>query len=281
MSLAAKNLEIALGERQAQAWQIAQKAAHLLQSEYGAEKVRLFGSMRDRRRVRLDSDIDLAVWGLPDQCYHQAINQLFDLDPAFKIDLVRFEDASPALQFAISTTATDLEQSADAALFLSLTSGKRIMVRSAVLIGQIQQNLDELAQLTQVAQRLWQKILETNDLDYLGSLALTLHSFYSGAERILREIAQEIDGSLPDGADWHRRLLRQMSADAPGIRPAVIRSTTRERLEDYCAFRHLVRNVYTFNLRLDRLQPLAVDLPACYQSLKQDCDDFCQFLEIQ
>ncbi|MBF2000265.1 MAG: hypothetical protein IGS38_06060 [Synechococcales cyanobacterium M58_A2018_015] len=70
-----------------------------------------------------------------------------------------------------------------------------------------------------------------------------------------------------------------MSAEIPGIRSALISLTTRHRLDDYCAFRHLVRNVYTFNLRLDRLQPLAVDLPACYQALKEDCEQFCQALE--
>ena len=38
-----------------------------------------------------------------------------------------------------------------------------------------------------------------------------LHSFYSGAERIFREIARTVDASMPESVDWHRRLLRQMS----------------------------------------------------------------------
>ncbi len=61
--------------------------------------------------------------------------------------------------------------------------------------------------------------MRARDLD---GVALNLHGFYAGVERIFEEIAREIDGSLPAGPEWHRDLLLQMSAEVAGTRPPVI-----------------------------------------------------------
>lgn len=224
------------------------------------------------------SDIDLAVWGLSDDRYYQSLAELLDLDPEFSIDLVQVESASPPLQHAILTTGIELENRSVQALTLPTLPTNNPMTQYAPLIGQIRQDLTELAGLIQQTGRLLQKVLDTGDEDYLGTIALNLHSFYTGTERIFRDIAQGIDGGLPEGADWHRRLLRQMSAEIPNTRPPVITIETRTALDEYCAFRHVVRNIYTFNLRLDRVQQLAEKLPNCYQLLRQDCENFCNMI---
>lgn len=152
------------------------------------------------------------------------------------------------------------------------------MTAYALLIGQIRQDLTDLERLVTQTIALLKKVQMTGDEDYLGTVALNLHSFYSGAERIFREIARMVDASMPDGTDWHRRLLRQMSAEISDIRPAVLTEATRNALNEYCAFRHVVRNVYTFDLRAIRIQELAAELPACYELLRQDTESFCGFL---
>lgn len=53
------------------------------------------------------------------------------------------------------------------------------------------------------------------------------------------------------GADWHRDLLLQMSAAIDGVRPPVISQETRFCLDESRGFRHGVRNLYTFNRRLE------------------------------
>lgn len=70
-----------------------------------------------------------------------------------------------------------------------------------------------------------------------------------------------------------------MSAEVAGTRPPVIDRTTRDCLDEYRGFRHVVRNVYTFNLRASRLQELVADLPACYGALARDLTTFCDFLD--
>jgi predicted nucleotidyltransferase len=264
-----------LTQRQKKGWETAQVAARLLKAQFKVERVALFGSLLTVAKMHEASDIDLAVWGLADAAYLSAVTQLLALDPDFSIDLVQVEAAAPALRQSIFTSGIELNDT-DLPTFPHLAS--QPMTTYAPLIGLIQQNLDELAQLTESAQRLLIKFQQTQDEDYLGTLALDLHGFYSGAERIFREIAQTVDGSVPDQSDWHRRLLRQMAAEIPGIRQPVISQHTRNLMDDYCAFRHVVRNIYTFNLRADRIQPLASVLPDALNSLKRDCEDFCHHL---
>jgi len=153
------------------------------------------------------------------------------------------------------------------------------MSRYAVLMGQLQRHLRELTQLVTNTQALMMKVQTTGDPDYLGTVALNLHSFYSGVERLLREVALVMDGSLPNGADWHRRLLQQMATEVPDLRPALLRETTLKSLHELCAFRHVVRHVYTFELIPERVIALAHDLPDCLAQVEADVAQFCQFLQ--
>ncbi len=59
----------------------------------------------------------------------------------------------------------------------------------------------------------------------------------------------------------------------------VISRETRHCLDEYRGFRHVVRNVYAFNLLLSRLQELAGQLRECYLSVKSDLDEFTGFLD--
>ena len=71
----------------------------------------------------------------------------------------------------------------------------------------------------------------------------------------------------------------QMSAEVPGMRPPVILMNTRSCLDEYRGFRHVVRNVYAYNLRPWRMKDLVAELPACYESIQHDLADFSVFLE--
>ena len=150
--------------------------------------------------------------------------------------------------------------------------------RYAVLIGQIQQFLSDLQIVVERSQKLLQKYQTTQDDDYIGTLALNLHGFYTGVERCLEEVARQLDESVPSGTDWHRRLLRQMTAELPDLRPPVIQSETRHRIDEYRSFRHVVRNVYTFDLQPDRVVVLAEKLVATFTAFKSDMETFCDFL---
>jgi len=91
---------------------------------------------------------------------------------------------------------------------------------------------------------------------YLDSVALNLHSFYSGVERLFELIARHVDRALPDSKTWHRDLLQQMARDLVDLRPAVISQDSAQTLDEFRRFRHLVRNVYKMNLIPDKMAGL-------------------------
>jgi len=149
------------------------------------------------------------------------------------------------------------------------------MTKYAVLIGQIQQEITELDRLVENNERLFAKLKATHDDDdYLGSIALNLHGFYSGVERIFKQIAQMIEGAVPDQGDWHRQLLRQMTVTIPQFRAPVICQATKIALDEYCSFRHAVKNIYSLNFKSERLEQLTTNLPNCFAALRQDLLNF-------
>jgi len=121
--------------------------------------------------------------------------------------------------------------------------------------------------------------MTNNDDAYYDAVALNLHGFYTGVERIFSDIAKTIEKDFPEDFDWHRQLLLQMSADIPDIRPKAIEIETRHCLDEYRSFRHVVRNVYTFHFRFSRLNELASESRACYEKIFKDLDGFIAFLK--
>lgn len=149
----------------------------------------------------------------------------------------------------------------------------------AALAARIRQRLQDVEKVVSRAELLLNQAQEKQDDGYLDGVALNLHGFYGGIERILEDIARSLDASVPSGPEWHKDLLLQMADRMNAIRSPVIRIETRQCLDEYRGFRHLVRNVYTFNLRPSRLIELASELRACYEATGRDLANFVEFLE--
>ena len=105
-----------------------------------------------------------------------------------------------------------------------------------------------------------------------------IHDFYTGVEKIFRRIATRVDQDLPTGEDWHVQLLQRMSVPLEEIRPQVIDEPLERNLEEYLRFRHLFRNIYGFELKWGRCQPLAERLHKTFADLKEQIGDFRDFL---
>ncbi|MCZ6675695.1 MAG: hypothetical protein O7E52_00440 [Candidatus Poribacteria bacterium] len=133
------------------------------------------------------------------------------------------------------------------------------------LEGEIRQVQAEIQQHSELANFLYE------------SLALKLHNFYNGCERIFRLIASDLNGALPTGQDWHRRLLSRMSMSYRE-RPAVLTSETVRRLQEYLAFRHVVRNLYGFELEPQRLQHLVTGHFPLWHRFETEVREFVNWL---
>ncbi|MBC8448728.1 MAG: hypothetical protein H8D78_13355 [Chloroflexi bacterium] len=147
------------------------------------------------------------------------------------------------------------------------------------IAGRIRTELPELAQVVERATRIWQRAVVSTDDYYVDAAALNLHGFYAGIERLLEIIADGIDQTKPSGPHWHEELLRQMAAEIPGVRPPVLSPQARDRLDRYRGFRHVVRNVYTFNLDAEQIEVLIRQLPPTMEQVSQELLVFADFLE--
>jgi len=143
----------------------------------------------------------------------------------------------------------------------------------------IREELSEIRRSIQRAKQAWSLALNEDDSLYLDSVALNLHDFYNGLERIFERIAENIDEIKPEGLNWHQEILRQMVIEIPKVRPAVISQDLREELDKYRAFRHIVRNIYAHNFRIDKIKDLMGNIDKVLNKLEENLQIFCEFLE--
>jgi hypothetical protein len=149
----------------------------------------------------------------------------------------------------------------------------------AKLAERIRQELGEISRVVTRISEGWERARRSNDDYYLDSVALNLHGFYSGFERLFTQIAEVVEGDLPHGESWHQLLLRRMMTEVPMMRPAVISKETGAELDDYRGFRHVVRNVYAYKFDPDKLEKLVRSVPDLFAQLKAELLAFAAFLE--
>ena len=150
---------------------------------------------------------------------------------------------------------------------------------AAILSARIDTELSELKRVVERTLQAWDKAVKQDDDFYLDSVALNLHAFYSGLERIFEKLASTIDGSVPSAANWHQELLTQMQTEIPPLRPAIISYDLKEALEEYRGFRHVVRNVYTYHLKPEKLKLLVNNLEYTFEMASEELTGFGNFLK--
>ena len=153
--------------------------------------------------------------------------------------------------------------------------------KSRALAQRIRRELADLERAVGAVGRHWERSQsEASDSDaFLNSVALNLHGFYNGTERVMELVAVGVDGAALGGEAWHRELLEQMRLEIPAVRPAVISPETRGELDEYRRFRHCVRNTYAADLRPAQLQPLVERLPSTWAGLERELLAFADFLD--
>ncbi len=149
------------------------------------------------------------------------------------------------------------------------------------LAQRIRTELADLERTIRRAQEGWVRAQKASDDYYLDGVALNLHGFYAGLERLFALVNSQMDRIAPQGANWHQVLLEQMATEIPGVRPAVLSPATRERLEEYRGFRHVVRNVYTFQFDSSRVRLLVERAPGLLDRVRRELLAFADFLDHQ
>lgn len=132
--------------------------------------------------------------------------------------------------------------------------------------------LAELADDCAVAQAAAQKAKLRLQEQLSGSpeaCAYELARFYNVFEQMLERICQEFENHFDQRRDYHERLIKRLSLNLAGIRPAFIPKDRVSDVRELKGFRHVIRHAYDLTLRLDRLaeivasaERVATELPA-------------------
>ena len=145
----------------------------------------------------------------------------------------------------------------------------------------IEVELEHLARLKDDVEHVNQ-LIDTSSEELAGLLyenqGLKLHNFYTGCERIFQIVASELNGALPDGYDWHKRLLDRMTVPHEG-RPPLISTQTGQQLQKYLAFRHVLRNIYGYELEAERIAQLVSEYEAIWYKFEADVRKFVVWLK--
>ena len=114
---------------------------------------------------------------------------------------------------------------------------------------------------------------------YLRAVGSIFHDFYCGVERIFERIAEELNGGIPEGDNWHTQLLKDMTLQIEEVRPAVISKELLAELKGYLEFRHRFRNIYGFELEWDKMKGLKETMPGVAERFKREIQDFIEFMK--
>lgn len=151
--------------------------------------------------------------------------------------------------------------------------------RLLTLIAEIENELKQLEKLRKRLMETERKKHGSEDRDiYEESEALKLHNFYTGCENIFKRIAIVFNGGVSGDEGWHKQLLSMMRLDIPSVRPPVISSELYKRLEEYLRFRHVIRNIYAFEIDSERLQRLLDSFDGIFQQFSQEITEFLEFI---
>jgi predicted nucleotidyltransferase len=80
-----------------------------LSDKFQAEKVVLFGSLA-KNRITKNSDIDIAVWNIPNNLFYKAAAFATGYSNKWNVDLVDFNDCKESLKKAILTEGIILSE---------------------------------------------------------------------------------------------------------------------------------------------------------------------------
>lgn len=90
----------------------------------------------------------------------------------------------------------------------------------------------------------------------LESLAYKLHNLYCAFEDLFKTVARHFENQVEDIARYHKELLKRMSLQIDGVRPALLSEEAFKILGDLRAFRHFFRHAYAYELKHEKVKPV-------------------------
>jgi hypothetical protein len=147
---------------------------------------------------------------------------------------------------------------------------------AALLYGYLTNQKKEIDRLFAEA-----KNLEPITKEKAVCLGYSLHNLYCAIEDLLQEIARTFENQIEEPSRYHRGLLKKMTIEIPGVRPAFFSEKSFKILDELRGFRHAFRHAYAYELDPSRLQILKSKLFQEWSHVESDIMKFEQFLKEQ
>lgn len=252
------------------AWGTVHRIASMLYEDFDATRVAVFGSLAEPEAFSKWSDIDIAVWGIPNDKYFRASSIASDISGLFKVDLVNFESCKGLFRERIQSQLIPIEKGeiykVDRSELIQRISDERTKIEGT--LKKIEERLEKIKK----APVEYREEIET-------TIAKNLVDCYRGVENIFRRIALDVDLRMPDGSRWHKELLTQMTEPQVERRPPVISQETFETLEELLEFRHVFNNIYGEELVYEQTERNAKQIGELFNALSEELDAFITYLE--
>ena len=251
------------------AWHTAHKIAAMLYEDFGASQVAVFGSLAEEYYFSKWSDIDIVVWGIPNDKSLRALSVASDISRLFKVDLVIFENCEEKFQERISKQLRYIEKgvifNVDRSNLIERIGTERDKIEKTIA------KIDDRLQKIKIAPVEYREEIET-------TITKNLVDCYQRMENIFRRIALDVDLHLPDGSMWHKELLSQM-VERHDERPSVITQETYLRIQELLEFRHVFNNIYGEELVYERTEKIGKEIGGLFQNFYKELDMFIAWLE--
>ena len=251
------------------AWHTVHRIASMLYEDFDATQVAVFGSLAEPEAFSKWSDIDIAVWGIPNDKYFRASSIASDISGLFKVDLVDFESCKGLFRERIQSQLIPIKKGeiykVDRSELIQRISDERTKIEGT--LKKIEERLEKIKK----APVEYREEIET-------TIAKNLVDCYRGMENIFRRIALDVDLRIPDGSRWHKELLTQM-AEPQAERQPVISQETFEILEELLEFRHVFNNIYGEELIYEQTERNAKQIGELFNNLSVELDAFVAYLE--
>lgn len=150
-------------------------------------------------------------------------------------------------------------------------------VRFAVLKAEVDAQMEEI-------EKIYKKINERRQLKgtaNLESLGYQLHNLYCAFEDLFRIVAAAFENQVTDKSRYHIELLKRMSIEVEGVRPALISKESCKLLDSLRAFRHFFRHAYSYELDERKLMLVVEDAVELKKYYPADVYKFFALLEAE
>ena len=91
----------------------------------------------------------------------------------------------------------------------------------------------------------------------LEATAFEIARCYNVIEQAALRVARSFENHFEKSSGWHEAILKRMSLEIPGVRPALFSPEMKRTLDAIRRFRHLVHHAYDLELRKDRVEEVA------------------------